>query len=597
MATGTLLLASGLVATSCIDSSFDLDEDIDMTMGFGADGLSVKLGSTGKVYLEDILDIDKSVKLDGSNIYYLVEEGSTDVDFKVNTVKTTIKNATLHADQELVNFGSILPAGVPSITIPGDWSLSADLAGQTDDFTFRLSNIQSEVKNLSAIYPVGGTKVSLSLKLVTSPNVKVKFTEIKDLKITMPEYLRIKSVSQGTFEGNDILIPNVANPGTGEFCRIEVECIDLGEDGNIDGNELVLPVAKSRIKMSGNFTVGANQAFTVTANDNIRLSMDILLGGGTSGQDATLTVDKVVGKFAPNINPTVESINIQDQLPDFLQDEEVRIVVANPTLRFDVNMTQIPVSLDFSGKLIAHKEAQGEQAGFDESVTLPESGKAEFLKSKQNYVYFSQQSAPYDPTGLVAGAVTHQVSDLGKLVKQLPDYIKVDVGNGQIKVKDEMATIKLGRNYTASLGYKIFVPFQFNSGLTIVYRDSTNSLNDDLQDYQAEGLAIKAKAYSTVPLDLSATVVPVDVNGNEISTIQVDEVKIDASTDGATEKATELEITVKLTNPKDLQKVDRFRFRVSADANQSNLSLSSKQYLRFENVRLKLKGQVIGDFN
>ena len=69
MASGALLLATGLVATSCIDSSFDLNEDIDMTMGFGADGLSVKLGSTGKVYLDDILEIDKSVKLDASNGY------------------------------------------------------------------------------------------------------------------------------------------------------------------------------------------------------------------------------------------------------------------------------------------------------------------------------------------------------------------------------------------------------------------------------------------------------------------------------------------------------------------------------------------------
>ena len=600
MASGALLLATGLVATSCIDSSFDLNEDIDMTMGFGADGLSVKLGSTGKVYLDDILDIDKSVKLDASNVYYLVEEGSTDVNFTVNTVTTTIKNATLHADQELVNFSSLLSAaGLPSMTIPGDWSLSADLAGKTDDFTFRLSNIPSEVKNLSAIYPIAGTRVSLSLKLEATPNVKAKITEIKDLKITMPEYLRIKSVSQGSFEGNVITIPNVANPGTGEVCRVEMECIDLGADGNITSNdELVLPVEKSRIKMSGHFTVGAKQAFTVTASDNIRLSMDILLGSGVSGQDATLTVDKVVGKFNPNINPSIESIDIQSQLPDFLQDDEVRIAVANPTLRFDVNMTQIPVSLDFSGKLIAHKAAQGEQAGFDKTVKLPQSGMAEFLKSKQNCVYFSQQATPYDPTGLVSGAVKHQVGNLGTLVEQLPDYIKVDVSNQQIKVKDEPATIQLGKNYNASLGYKIFVPFQFNNGLKIVYRDSTNSLNEDLQDYQAEGLAIKATAYSTVPLDLSATVYPVDVNDNEIPGIQVDNVMIKASTDGTTEKATDLEISVKLTNPKDLQKVDRFRFRVSADATtQSNLSLNSQQYLRFDNVRLKLKGKVIADFN
>ena len=480
------------------------------------------------------------------------------------------------------------------MTIPGNWSLSEDLAGQTDDFTFRLSNIPSEVKNLSAIYPTAGTRVSLSLKLEATPNVKAKITEIKDLKITMPEYLRIKSVSQGSFAGNVITIPNVANPGVGEFCRVEVECIDLGEDGNINGNdELVLPVDKSRIKMSGKFTVGAKEAFTVTASDNIRLSMDIVLGSGASGQDATLTVEKVVGKFNPNINPSIESIDIQSQLPDFLQDDEVRIFVANPTLRFDVNMTQIPVSLDFSGKLIAHKDGVAN----DKTVVLPETGKAEFLKNKQNYVYFSQESTPYDPTGLIPFAAKHKVSNLGTLIEQLPDYIKVDVGNQQIKVKDEPATIELGKNYNASLGYKIFVPFQFNNGLKIVYRDSTNSLNEDLEDYQAEGLVVKATAYSTVPLDLSATVYPVDVNGNEIHGIQVDKVMIKASTDGTTEQATEMEISVKLTNPKDLQKVDRFLFRVSADANQSNLSLNSQQYLRFENVRLKLTGKVIADFN
>lgn len=597
MASGALLLASGLVATSCIDSSFDLNEDIDMTMAFGGDSLSLKLGSTGKVYLDDILDIDKSVKLDDSNVYYLVEEGSTNVDFTVNTVKTTIRNATLHADQELFNFSEHfkdVPAGITTIPVPSDWSVSANLTGQTNDFSFTLSNIQSEVKSIEEIYPKGGTKVSLSLKLVTSKNVKAKFTEITNLKITMPEYLRMKSVSQGTFKDNVITIPKVANPGTGEFCRIDVECIDLGEDGEISENShsLVLPIEKSHISMSGTFKLGATESFNVTASDKIKLEMDIVLGSGVSGTDATLEVEKVVGKFDPTIDPNIESINIQEELPDFLQDEEVRIAVANPTLRFDVDMTQIPVSLDFSGKLIAHK------AGMDDkTVVLPESGKAAFLKSKQNCVYFCQQDTPYDPTGLVASATKHKVSNLGDLINQLPEYIKVDVGNKQITVKDELATIQLGKNYKASMDYKIFVPFQFNSGLKIVYRDSTNSLNEDLQDYQAEGLVVKATAYSTVPLDLSATVYPVDVDGNEISTIKVDQVKIQASNDGATEKATEMEVSVKLTDPKDLQKVDRFLFRVSADAKQSNLSLNSKQYLRFDNVRLQLKGKVIGDFN
>ena len=595
MATGTLLLASGLVATSCIDSSFDLEEDIDMTMGFGADGLSVKLGSTGKVYLDDILDIDKSVKLDGSNIYYLVEEGSTDVNISVDEVTTSIQNATLLA---AFKFGSIMPDGVNSIPITADnWNTTADFSGQTDDFTFSVTSIPDEVKHLANIYPIGGTQVHLSLKLNTTPNIKVRLSKVKDLKIEMPAYLRIKGVSKGSFEGNVITIPQLDNPASGEICSVDVECIDLGDNGEVTTSEITLPAEKSRIKLAGNFKLVASGDFYVTRDDKVTLSMDIVLGNGQPGQRSPLTLDKVVGKFDPAIDPTVESIDIQSKLPDFLQDDEVRIKVANPTLRFDIDMTQIPLSIDFSGTLIAHKGAQNGQDGFDKPVALPEEGKAELLKSKQNYVYFSQQDTPYDPTGLVANSKKYKVSNLGTLVEQLPECIKVDVGNNQIKLKDEFATIQLGKDYAASLGYKIFVPFQFNEGLKIVYRDSTNSLNDDLKDYQAEGLAVKATAYSTVPLDLNATLYPVDVNGNEISSIQVDQVAIQASSDGATEKATELEITLKLTNPKDLQKVDRFRFRVSADANQSNLSLSSKQYLRFENVRLKLKGQVIGDFN
>lgn len=597
IATSTLLLASGLVATSCVDNSFDLDEDIDMTMGLGADGLSMNLGNTDTVFLDDILDIDKNVKLDESNVYYLVAEDSTKVEFNVDKVSTWINNASLAADEPIIDFSKIIPEGDPSMTVtPSNWTVPDKRAtGSTDDFTFTVKNITSQVKHLDSVYPVAGTKVRLLLHLNVPSNVNLELEEITDLKIKMPDYLGIKEVSRGTVNGQVITIPSLENLGNGELCKIDVASITLGENGAISGrNELTLPPEKSRITLSGKFKLTPKGSFTVNRDDKVTMSMDIVLGNGQVGHSSEMFFDKVVGKFDPVIDPSIESINIQKQLPDFLQDEEVRVVVANPTLRFDVDMTQIPASLNFMGQLTAHK---GGANAFDKTISLPESGSVEFIKSKKNCVYFCQQSDPYDPTGVVADATKSTVSNLGKLIEQLPEYVKVDVRDNKIKLKDEMVTIELGKDYKSSLGYKIFVPFQFNEGLKIVYRDSTNSLNDDLKDYQAEGLAIKVKAYSTVPLDLNGSIYPVDVNGNEISSIQVDPLTIKGSSDGTTEEATEMEVSVKLTNPKDLQKVDRFLFRVSADAIQSGLSLNSKQYLRFENVRLKLKGQIIADFN
>ena len=65
-------LGALLVPTSCIDSDYDLNR-VDLTMGLGSDGLSVKLGNTEKIYVETIISTDETVKLDQANLYYLTK--------------------------------------------------------------------------------------------------------------------------------------------------------------------------------------------------------------------------------------------------------------------------------------------------------------------------------------------------------------------------------------------------------------------------------------------------------------------------------------------------------------------------------------------
>lgn len=45
---GAVCAGSVLLTTGCVDSDYDLD-NIDLTMGLGSEGLSVKLGNTEKV--------------------------------------------------------------------------------------------------------------------------------------------------------------------------------------------------------------------------------------------------------------------------------------------------------------------------------------------------------------------------------------------------------------------------------------------------------------------------------------------------------------------------------------------------------------------
>ena len=290
----------------------------------------------------------------------------------------------------------------------------------------------------------------------------------------------------------------------------------------------------------------------------------------------------------------MDPIDIASSLPDFLNDDAVKIGAANPTLKFTADLSDIPVGLNLSGDLTSVKK--GTQ-GFTKKVSLPVT-KVE--DQKYNTVYYYQNGKPYDPEypTLPAGAVTAKADKLSTLIEKLPDEIRVDLTGGKLSVQDKEYNIKLGHDYHASADYKVYVPFQFDKGLTIVYKDSTDSMVEDLEDYQAEGVMVKAKAQNTIPLDLEATITAYDVNNKVIPGIKFSLIKVPAG-DGSTVKETEVEISATLDDPTLLQKMDRLKFNVQAanDVNGKVHELCSTQYLRFADVRLYLTGKVIADFN
>lgn len=599
--------------TSCLDDSYDLNK-VDLTMGLGSDGLAVTLGNTEDIMLNDILDTDESVKLDANNLYYLVENGSTNIHMKVDGFSTNIADTKLNMNAPVLSFADVKSSveeklgtslgNVTSVTVDNGLR-STGKADGSEALDFEVSGMQSDVTYLKDLV-VEDTDVKLMLHTANTPaNMPLGVISMNDVEITLPSVLRVKEgslaagwtldKSKNTLKCASINYNN-AQP---TICALKVDKVVLNREpknGKIEFSENELTITMKAQKV----TFGATEAFTMHENDVASVRLDIVVGNSNVSK-SNLTVVEATGKFNPVIDPQVNPIDIGSSLPDFLKDEEVALDVANPTLRFTSDFSNIPVGVNFSGTLTSVFEDVSKNC----SVTLPEKS---FENNKHNVLYYAQTENPYDPSGLPAEGTYDkaQVSNLNTLVKKIPEQIKVDLSGNKVKVKDQLYTIKLNQEYTADADYSVFVPFEFNKGLSIVYNDSTNSFNDDIDKYAAEGIRITALAKNAIPLDLNVAIEATDVNGNVIKGIVFTPAVVKAGSgkkDPATAKyelvETPITLDATLKDPNLLKLVDKLIFKVRADNKETTEShtLVSDQYLRLDKIKLRLKGAVTADFN
>lgn len=618
---GALCAGSAFLTTACVDNSYDLSEDLDLTMGLGSNGLSVPMGNVEKIYLNDILSVDESVKLDAANQYYLVEDGTTNFEFTIDKVTTKVDNPTLRTDagKPALPFSTVRDllgaAGVSSITLPAVSKIFTGEAEGTQGIDFSVTNISSDIKAIHSV-TFNPLKVSLKLEWFKS-NAALKFDlkELKEVAIVLPPILHVdkSTLSPGwtldernnTLTNSSILFNSANNK---EIVSFYIDQAQLKDRSVIENGELTIDPEALNITMKGKADFVNTGSFTMTSNDYMDVRLHIKVGTPGANNKTNVYVARAKGVFDPLINPDVESIDIASELPDFLKDPEVRVNVSNPTLKFNVYPkynVQIPADVDFYATLHSIKDGQDQVS----PVEFPKYTR--LYKNTSNVIYFYQDAAtgPYDPNGLEADASgkkvqTVKVDNISSLISVLPDRIEVDLGaNGNdkhIRVVGENE-VALEQKYIQAVDYTIYVPFEFKNGVTIVYTDETDGMNEDLKDYAADGIQISAEAENTIPLDLKATISAYDMNDKLIPGIQFEEVDVKAGggTD-ATAVTTALTIKATLTDPNLLKKLDKLEFKINAASEATSNAthkLVSTQYVQLKNVKLKLVGQIVADFN
>lgn len=623
LVTGMLCAGTTLLFTGCIDDSYDLDK-VDLTMKLNTEGLGVKLGNTDLIALADIIDEDETVKTEANGLYYLVKDGTSNFNVKVDNMTTSFNDTKLDMDTPVLQYNDVYEqlrdAGIPvtegsTLPIPADFEMHGSAKGnQKIDFSITDVNDVKQVKTID----LQRSKVALTLTEANHPaTLNLGVTRLKNIRLYLPKFLGVTDVAPGweLKEGNVLVYNNGGtynyNRNNPEICSVYLNKVELDQTknhGNVNADkEIVLTPAELNIEMTADqvfFENRAGRELSMNVGDQASVRLDIKVPNNV------LNISQVTGIFNPAIDPDNERIDVSNDLPDFLQDKDVRIVATNPTIRFHANMSTLPVGIDMRGTLTAVKENGAFENGATTKVVKLDKGVMEM--GRDNYVYYCNQgNTPYDPEGAKAGAATvKNTANIGDLITELPDYLEVDLKNNQINVKNEYYTVQLGRDYHVDADYSVFVPFEFDRGLKVVYNDSTESMHSDLKDLSATGtLEVMADAYNTIPLELLVGLKAVDVDGNvvpvEFNTAEAHVAPGHGTTytmNGGvkqrsdSEVMTPIKITAKLDDKDLLSRIDKLCFNIHADATGSN-KLVSTQYLKLNNIKIKLHAGVIADFN
>lgn len=623
LVTGMLCAGTTLLFTGCIDDSYDLDK-VDLTMKLNTDGLGVKLGNTDLIALADILDEDETVKTEANGLYYLVKDGTSNFNVKVDNMTTSFNDTKLDMNTPVLQYDDVFKqlqdAGIPvtegnTLPIPVDFEMHGSAKGD-QEVDFKITDV-SDVKQVKTI-DLQKSKVALTLTEANQPaSLNLGVTRLKNVRLYLPKFLGVTDVAPGweLKEGNVLVYTlnggtynyNRNNP---EICSVYLNKVALDQTehkGKVENGGIELTPNELNVRMTAEqvyFENRAGRELSMNVGDQASVRLDIKVPNNK------LNISQVTGIFNPAIDPDNERIDVSNDLPDFLQDKEVRIVATNPTIRFHANMSTLPVGIDMRGTLTAVKENGAFENGAPTKVVKLDKGVMEM--GRDNYVYYCNQgNTPYDPEGAKAGAATvKNTANIGDLITELPDYLEVDLKNNQINVKNEYYTVQLGRDYHVDADYSVFVPFEFDRGLKVVYNDSTESMHSDLKDLSATGtLEVMADAYNTIPLELLVGLKAVDVDGNvvpvEFNTVEAHVAPGHGTTytmNGGvkqrsdSEVMTPIKITAKLDDKDLLSRIDKLCFNIHADATGSN-KLVSTQYLKLNNIKIKLHAGVIADFN
>lgn len=569
-----LLLSFPLWTVSCVDNKYDLDKDIDMTINVGGEHLTIPAGSSDTAYLSKIIEVEEGDILQpdaATRVYHLTKRDDIDVD--PTTVKeVTISSANTDLKQELVGSGD-----------GGSGSKTTELDVK-NNLRAEASDIDEALIELGALGAKTPTSLTLAFEFLNTGNLTFGSVTAKNLEIQLPDFLMFEKGE--VEEGNKLILNNEELKNAQKVLHV------IGYQFGGKAEEGEIPDKNRTITINGLVTMqGQVVTSGINGSGSLTMTLDVTL--------EEMTANSVTGVIQPEIKAETTNIELND-LPDFLKDEETRMDITNPVILLRAeNQLETPVEVD---AVLTPMKGNAQIDGKEVKVGSGYGKTPVVLASGKNVIALSR-------TGecTIEGVTSNvKVEDINDLLETIPDDIEVDL---QPVVRNEgYYTAELGRAYEMPSSYEVDVPLSFEQNLNIVYNDSVQDLNKDLNDLDKVILK-KANVLLTVdnaiPLKLQLkpeNVLIKDVYGNELTavkkTIEEDKQYVTESMDGEKPVTSELVLNLTSEDTAFLSKIDRICFKLTAvPGSATGVPLKDTQWLKVTSIKLSVPGGVNVDLN
>lgn len=579
------LLTAGFLVTGCTNDDYDFDQ-IDATMGFGGGELEIPASSTMNIPLSDILELEEngSVKIaaNGDYLFRLTGTDATTASPQISPIHLTSRsyNHTITLGTSSAAKGTRAAGTHLSFVSPKQQM-------------FIYNGTDAAVKSLKSAEVNGEIVLNVNLTL---GGLSSAITKLDKVTLTLPGYLQI--LPQVTGNGNGVSKVNgskitVKDVSTSDDLRLTIKAKKLDFANQNDYGKVVFGNNGS-ITMDGYFDLGIEAYVTGVPTSALSIGANVTVND--------IYLKSATGIFDPEINiSSLGDVSVTG-VPDFLSEDGVRADLDNPQIILSIK-NDMDAAAKVSAKVISTKNGQNLA-----TVQLPEMHIYKTSVTPVTKICICRHKTAELTTQYGADNV-YEVSTLATLInKHIPDHVQITNVEAKADLSQEM-TIEFGNNYNVEPSYEVYAPLAFAEGAVIEYADDFDGWNDDLDELElAEGtyLRLTADAQNLVPATLIVEATPLGVNGADISNqieVNIKQGTVKASADGVTAVTSPLEIELREKVKGALQKLDGLSYKVKGKASHdgttvTGINLNSKKHtLKLENIKVKLVGKVIGNFN
>lgn len=584
----SLLLASlltlGFSLTGCTNDDYDFDQ-IDATMGFGSGELEIPASSTMNIPLSDILELEEggSVKI-AANGDYLFQLTGSDASSASPMISPIVLRGNSYSNTLTLNASS---------AAKGTRAAGSHLSFVSPkELMFKYNGTDAAVKSLKSAEVAGEIELKINLTL---GGLSSAITNINKVTLTLPGYLEISRVEGNgngvsMFNGSKITVEKVSTSRNLQLI-IKAKKLDFEKQ---DAYGKVVIDNNGSIQMDGYFDLGIEAHVTGVPTSELSIGANVTVND--------ITLKSATGIFDPEINiSSLGDVSVTG-VPDFLSEDGVRADLDNPQIILSIQ-NDMDAAAKVSAKVISTKNGQNLA-----TVQLPEMHIYKTTVTPVTKICICRHKTA-ELTDQYGAANVYEVSNLATLINQhIPDHVQITDVEAKADLSQEM-TIEFGHNYNVVPSYEIYAPLAFAEDAVIEYADDFDGWNDDLDDLElSEGTYVRltADAQNLVPATLIVEATPLGLEGTDISNLIEVNVKkgtVKASADGVTAENSPLEIELREKEKGGLQKLDGLSYKVKGKASHdgttvTGINLNSKKHtLKLENIKVKLVGKVIGNFN